>query len=219
MPVTRLRVAWRAVIRAPLRVRVCEQAGFAIRFGQRGIGTRGGRQVAEELDDLRVRGAVDRRRSETGERYDEAVELAAPVVHPVVAAIGNKYIQAVSAVSEVAGPGGRLRRRGVVGVGVQPAVGVQVVVELQVVVALAAEQPVVPRAAEQHVVARVAEDPVLAVLDQRARGAEAVEVQEEPGNLRARVVGVVERPLLPGDRIDPGVHRQIAVVLERVHDQ
>ena len=117
--------------------------------------------------------------AEAGERHDEAVELAAPVVHAVVAAVGDHHVEAVAAVDEVAGAGRGLRVGGVVGGVVQSAVGVQVVVGLEVVVAGAAEEPVLAGAAEDDVVAVVAEEPVLAVLDQLARGVEAVEVEDE----------------------------------------
>ena len=216
MAVPRLWVARRAVVGFPLRIRVTEQSGLAIRLRQARIRSTGSREVAEELHDHRIRRAIDRRRTESRERHDEAVELATPVVHPVVAGVGDQHVQAVTAVGEVAGTGRCLRRRGVVGVGIQPAVGVQVVVQLQVVVAFAAEEPVVPGTAEQNVVAAVAEDPVLTVLDQLARGVEAVEVQYETGDLRQRVVRVVEGLLHSCEWIDPVVDRQIPVVTERV---
>src|SRR5207247_1273356 len=98
-------------------------AHFAVGLAQGRVGAAGTRQIVQELHDVRVRRAVDGRIAEAGERYDEAVELAAPVVHAVVAGVGDEHVEAVSAVGEVAGAGGELRDRGVVGGVVQPAVG------------------------------------------------------------------------------------------------
>ena len=105
--------------------------------------------------------AVDGRDAERAERHEEAVELAAPVEHAVLAGVGDQHVAPGAAVGEVAVAEARVV---VLGVGVGAAGGLQVVVELQEVVAEAAEQPVAVGAADQPVVPQVAVEAVPAVL-------------------------------------------------------
>ena len=157
-------------------------------------------QVARPRRELAVDGRVAERR----ERDDEAVELAAPVVHAVERGVRDQHVAAGAAEGEVAVAEARV---GVLRVVVLAAVGEQVVVELQVVVAEAAEQPVAVRAADEPVVAEVAVEPVAAVvrlhelavrvdrLAGRLVDDVRVEVEEPVRDDRPRVVGVVGREL------------------------
>src|SRR5262249_49135534 len=83
-------VARPPVVLLPLGVGLGEDAHLAVGLGQVRVGAAGAGQVVQELHDVRVGRAVDRRVAEAGERHDKAVELAAPVVHAIVAGVGDE---------------------------------------------------------------------------------------------------------------------------------